>query len=274
MKAEANLLALPVTQIIELGGGAGQLASGVLRTFSPWQRVRYQIVEISRALRQVQERKLRGKDIRWEDSIEAALETAKGQAILISIEFVDAFPCKRFERTPEAWMEIFLGLDGDIWREAYAENRTALATSALAMKWTAGQRVEAFQSYRNWLTTVDRHLQRGALLTIDYGGSPTEIYHRKPGGTMRAYFRHQRIEGMGIYLRPGRQDITADVNFVDLQEWGEELGLKTIQSVTQADFIREWDRGRSKSQQTADRYISDESGMGKAFKVLHQRKPS
>ena len=274
VKAEANLLALPMAQIIELGGGAGQLASGVLRTFSPWQRVRYQIVEISRALRQVQERKLRGKGIRWEDSIEAALETAKGQAILISSEFVDAFPCKRFERTPEAWMEIFLSLDGDDWREEHAENRAPPASSALAMKWTAGQRVEAFQSYRNWLTTVDRHLQRGALLTIDYGGSPTEIYHRKPGGTMRAYFRHQRIEGMGIYLRPGRQDITADVNFVDLQEWGEELGLKTIQSVTQADFIREWDRGRSKSQQTADRYISDESGMGKAFKVLHQRKPS
>ena len=274
VKTEAKLLALPVTQIIELGGGAGQLASGVLRTFRPWQRVRYQIVEISRALRQVQERKLRGKDIRWEDSIEAALEAAKGQAILISSEFVDAFPCKRFERTPEAWMEIFLGLDGDVWREEYAENRAPPASSALAMKWAAGQRVEVFQSYRNWLATVDHHLQRGALLTIDYGGSPTEIYHRKPGGTLRAYFRHQRIEGMGIYLRPGRQDLTADVNFVDLQEWGEQLGLKTIQSVTQADFIRKWDRERSKSQKTADRYISDESGMGEAFKVLHQRKPS
>ena len=170
-------------------------------------------------------------------------------------------------------MEIFLSLDGDVWREEYAENRAPPASSALAMKSTVGQRVEVFQSYRNWLTTLDHHLQRGALLTIDYGGSPTEIYHRKPGGTLRAYFRHQRIEGMGIYLRPGRQDLTADVNFVDLQEWGEQLGLKTIQCVTQADFIREWDRERSKNQKTADRYISDESGMGEAFKVLHQRKP-
>jgi SAM-dependent MidA family methyltransferase len=272
VKAEANLLALPV-HIIELGGGAGQLASGVLRAFSPWQRVRYQIVEISRTLRQVQERKLRGKNVRWADSIEAALEAAKGQAILISNEFVDAFPCKRFERTPEAWTEIFLCLDGDVWREEYTENRTPLGSSALAMKCTAGQRVEAFQSYKSWLTMVDRHLHCGALLTIDYGGSPAEIYRRKPGGTMRAYFRHQRIEGMEVYLRPGRQDLTADVNFVDLQEWGEQLGLRTIQSVTQADFIREWDPERSKRQQTADRYMSDESGMGKAFKVLHQRKP-
>jgi SAM-dependent MidA family methyltransferase len=272
VKAEAKLLALPTTRIIELGGGAGQLASGVLRAFSPWQRVSYQIVEISRALREVQERKLHGKNIRWEDSIEAALETAKGRAILIANEFVDAFPCKRFERTPDAWMEIFLGLDGDIWREEYVESRTPLASSALTMKCSIGQRVETFESYRNWLATVDRRLQHGSLLTIDYGGSPNEIYHRKPGGTMRGYFRHQRIEGMGIYLRPGHQDLTADVNFVDLQEWGEQLGLQTIQSVTQSDFIRQWDRRRSTSYQTADRYLSDESGMGQAFKVLHQRK--
>jgi SAM-dependent MidA family methyltransferase len=271
-KAEANLLALPVTQIIELGGGVGQLASGVLQAFSPWQRVRYQIVEISKTLRQVQEQKLRGKNIRWEDSVEAALDAAKGQAILISNEFVDAFPCKRFERKPEGWMEIFLGLDGDIWREEYAEDKAPLASSVLSMECTTGQRVEAFESYKNWLGTVDRHLQLGALLTVDYGGSPNEIYHRKPGGTMRAYFRHQRIEGMGIYLRPGRQDLTADVNFVDLQIWGEQLGLKTIQSTTQAEFIRAWDRRRLKSKQTADQYLSDESGMGKAFKVLHQRK--
>jgi len=141
------------------------------------------------------------------------------------------------------------------------------------MRCAAGQRVETFQSYHNWLTTTDRHLRRGALLTIDYGGAPAEIYQRKPGGTMRAYFRHQRIEGMGIYLRPGHQDLTADVNFADIQEWGERLGLKTVQSVTQADFILAWDRERSRRQQTADQYLSDASGMGQAFKVLHQRKP-
>ena len=272
VKAEAKLLALPAVQIIELGGGAGQLASGILRAFSPWQRVCYQIVEISSALRQVQERKLQGKNIRWEDSIEDALDAAKGQAILLANEFVDAFPCKRFERTPEAWMEIFLGLEGDLWREEYAKNSAPLMSSALAMKCATGQRVETFESYRNWLKTMNRHLQRGALLTIDYGGSPTEIYYRKPAGTMRAYFRHHRIDGLEIYLRPGRQDLTADVNFVDLQDWGKQLGLETIQRVTQAEFIREWDRQRLRSRQTADRYISDESGMGQAFKVLHQRK--
>jgi SAM-dependent MidA family methyltransferase len=272
LKAEAKRLSMQVAQVIELGGGSGHLASGVLRAFMPWQRIRYQIVEVSSRLRQIQQRELRGKHVQWTDSVQAALTAAKGEAILISNEFVDAFPCQRFEREAEAWKEIFLGLDGDLWREEYSENYALPASSTFAVKYATGQRVETLQSYRNWLTSLDRDLHRGAMLTIDYGGSPEEIYHRRPGGTLRAYFRHQRIDGMGIYLRPGRQDLTADVNFVDLKLWGEQLGFETAQLMNQSDFIRQWAQPRSTDQRLADQYLANESGMGEAYKVLHQRK--
>jgi SAM-dependent MidA family methyltransferase len=272
LKAELKQMSMPVAQVIELGAGAGRLASGILRSFLPWQRIRYQIVEVSKTLRQLQERELRGINVRWEDSVEAALKTAKGEAILISNEFVDAFPCRRFERGRDDWKEISLALEGDLWREAYSETCALPASSTFNEKYATGQRVETLESYRKWLANLDHHLHRGAILTIDYGGSAEEIYHRRPGGTMRAYFRHQRIDGMGIYLRPGRQDLTSDVNFFDLKEWGEHLGLKTVQLATQADFIRRWANPTSKSQSWADQYITDESGMGEAFKVLHQRK--
>ncbi|HTC13837.1 MAG TPA: SAM-dependent methyltransferase [Chthoniobacterales bacterium] len=272
LKAEAKQLSMPVTKVIELGGGTGRLASGILRSFMPWQRIRYQIVEVSKALRQVQQRELRGKQVQWKDSVEAALQAAKGEAILISNEFVDAFPCQRFERGWNSWKEISLTLQGDLWSEESSESRALPASSVFAVDYAAGQRVETLQSYRNWLTNLDRFLHRGAILTIDYGGTPDQIYHRRPGGTMRAYFRHQRIDGMGIYLRPGRQDLTSDVNFVDLREWGQQLGLDTVQLVTQAEFIRNWANPGTKEQQLADQYIADESGAGEAFKVLHQRK--
>ena len=110
------------------------------------------------------------------------------------------------------------------------------------------------------------------MLTIDYGGSPDEIYHRRPAGTIRAFFRHQRIDGMEIYLRPGRQDLTADVNFTDVKIWGEELGLETIQLITQAEFIHRWSKPKSKTEKLADHFVADQSGMGSAFKVLHQRR--
>jgi SAM-dependent MidA family methyltransferase len=273
LKAEVKQMSMPA-HVIELGGGTGRLAAGILQSFKPWQRVRYQIVEVSRTLREIQERELRGRRVQWEDSVDAALKTVDGEAILISNEFVDAFPCQRFERGTEGWQEISLALEGDLWREEYSQSCGPLASSTFALEYAVGQRVETLQSYRNWLTNLDRHFRRGAILTIDYGGSPTEIYRRRPDGTTRAYFRHQRIDGMGIYLRPGQQDLTSDVNFVDLKVWGEQLGLQTIQLINQADFIRQWASPRSTSQKLADQYIADESGMGEAFKVLHQRRES
>jgi SAM-dependent MidA family methyltransferase len=272
LKAEARQLSMPGPRVIELGGGTGRLAAGILRSFMPWQRIRYRIVEISSTLRGLQERELSGKDVQWSDSIGAALAAFGGEAILISNEFVDAFPCQRFERGEQGWKEIFLALEGDLWREEYLESCSAPSSSTLTGKYGIGQRVETLRSYRTWLTRMVPHLRRGAMLTIDYGGPPDEIYHRRAAGTMRAYFRHQRIDGMGIYLRPGLQDLTADVNFLDLQEWGHGAGLETVQFVTQADFIRTWSKPRTTSQQLADQYVADESGMGRAFKVLHQRR--
>jgi SAM-dependent MidA family methyltransferase len=272
VKAEAKHLSMRIAQVIELGGGTGQLASGIIRAFMPWKPIRYQIVEASSTLRLLQQRALKGSSIQWKDSVEAALAAAKGEAILISNEFADAFPCQRFERGPEGWREIFLVLEDELWREECAQTSAIPVSSTLRLKCAIGQRVETILSYRKWLTTLAHNLRRGAILTIDYGGSPDEIYHRRPAGTMRAYFRHQRIDGMEVYLRPGRQDLTADVNFVDLKDWGEQLGLEAVQFVTQADFIREWAKPLTRSQSQADQYMVEESGMGKAFKVLHQRK--
>ena len=270
IKAERKTLAMRRVEIIELGGGTGRMASGILRAFKPWEPVRYQIVDLSGTLRTIQEQELRGRSVVWTDTAETALRNAEGCAILISNEFVDAFPCRRFELTPQGWREIFLALQGDFWKEEYAQPCEPPASSARDVTFSTGQRIEVSHSYREWLGRSLRLLARGSLLTIDYGGTPEEIYYRRPGGTMRAFFRHERIEGMGIYLRPGRQDLTADVNFVDLQSWGEEFGLETIQLVTQAEFIRQWSARNSRTGTLADQYVADKSGMGIAFKVLLQ----
>jgi SAM-dependent MidA family methyltransferase len=270
IKGEKKKLSLRKIEIIELGGGTGRLASGILRAFKPWDSVRYQIVDISGSLRQIQEQELHGRPVVWTDAVETALGNAKGCALLISNEFVDAFPCRRFELTPHGWREIWLALHDDFWKEEYAQPREAPASSALDVKFGFGQQIEVFHSYREWLGKLVRLLKKGSLLTIDYGGTPEEIYNRRPGGTIRAFFRHERIEGMGIYLRPGLQDLTADVNFVDVQNWGEDFGLETIQLVTQTEFIRQWSNHNSRTGTLADQFVADTSGMGTAFKVLIQ----
>jgi SAM-dependent MidA family methyltransferase len=273
-RAEARQLELSKLNIIELGGGGGQLARGILRTIRPWERVHYQIVEVSSPLQKRQEKALRGRRISWRKTIESALDAAGGQAILIAHEFVDAFPCRRFERAIEGWREIILSLDADLWREQLGLCSETVESSAFSIQCAAGQRIETLGSYRRWLTNMAPLLHRGALLTIDYGDLPAEIYRRKPRGTARAFFRHQRLQGMEVYLRPGHQDLTADVNFLDLRNWGEALGLATVEFVNQAEFIRRWggsERKRSRSNAAND-YLSGKEAMGSAIKVLHQRK--
>jgi SAM-dependent MidA family methyltransferase len=273
-RSEARRLKLPNLNIIELGGGGGQLARGILGKTWLWDRAKYQIVEISESLRQKQEREIRSRNLSWQNTIEAALDAVNGQALVIANEFVDAFPCKRFECTLAGWREILLSFDGDEWREQLSSSLETIESSAFSIQAAIGQRVETLVSYRQWLAKMTRHLSRGALLIIDYGGWPEEIYGRRPRGTMRAFFRHERLEEMGIYLRAGRQDLTADVNFLDLRNWGEAMGLTTEGYVNQAEFIRMWNRSGWRPRSKADEYLSDQSAMGGAVRVLHQRKSS
>src|SRR5215475_2635751 len=53
VRVEARHLALPKLNIIEMGGGGGHLARGIFRIFRPWERVQYQIVEISESLKRI-----------------------------------------------------------------------------------------------------------------------------------------------------------------------------------------------------------------------------
>jgi len=119
-------------------------------------------------------------------------------------------------------------------------------SSALSPTLPIGQIVEVHESYYTWFKELSCSLQRGALLTIDYGGSTTEVYRGKRSGTLRAFFQHQRLEGMEIYRRPGQQDLTADVNFDDLRRQGAALGFDEIGYTTQRDFVQKWYPGALK----------------------------
>ena len=97
-------------------------------------------------------------------------------------------------------------------------------SKVFAHDWSEGQRVEVFESVRNWMRGMAASWTSGAMLVVDYGGKTDEIYNRRPAGTLRAYRGQQRVTGDEVYAMPGRQDITADVNFDDLAMWARELG--------------------------------------------------
>ena len=268
--------------LIELGGGNGQLAAQIGRSLGWWARRGWQhhIVEVSATLQAEQRRQLEGvRNVEWHADIQTALGAAAGRALIFSNEFVDAFPCVQLVRGPSdgRWCEVCVSWPegaerpGEVLR---AWERPAMAASALED--ATGQRVEVHFAYHRWLTTWLPLWHAGRLLTVDYGGSAPEICHRRPQGTLRAYFQHQRFTGEEVYQRFGHQDLTADVNFTDLQAWGAALGLTTARYGTQEDFLRRWlprrivNRARD---EPALAYLLDPDGAGNAFKVLEQVRP-
>jgi SAM-dependent MidA family methyltransferase len=270
--AEARHLGLDPLTVIEPGVGTGALAKVILSQMRPWSRVRYFGVDLGTESAILDKSLSERRQFNLVDSMEAALREAKGRAIVISNEFVDAFPCRRLVRLETGWADIYLRYKEHQWREELSPAQISFACSALDAGFTVGQTIEVHESYREWLAKTSAQLEAGAILTIDYGGRPEEIYWRRPGGTVRGYFQQERLQGIDIFRRAGYQDLTADVNFVDLQAWGDSVGLKTVDYLTQREFVGRWNPSSLKGADRATEFTLSEDGAGTAFKVLHQRK--
>jgi len=229
LRAQANRCGWKRFNVIECGPGSGSLASAVMKSFG-WlgkRKVDLHLVETSEPLRAEQRKFVRGT---WHSAIEEALALCEGGALIYHNEFFDAFPCRVFRKENDGWTELHLkAIEGKLQEIFLAPARPLPASTVFARDWNDGQRVEVFEPVREWMRGMTASWQSGAMLVIDYGGTTEEIYHRRPAGTLRAYRGQQRLTGDEVYEMPGRQDITADVNFDDLAIWGREFGWKVGQ---------------------------------------------
>jgi len=227
-----------IRDVIEIGAGSGQLAHSILNSLGWWKRlrIRYHIVEISPPLQEVQKKLLQGRHVTWHDSLPSALEHVRGTAHIFSNELVDAFPCRVFELADEGWQELHIRIAGGRIQEILKPARLPDST-IFEYEFARGQRLEVHESYRRWLELWAPYWKAGAMLTIDYGDIMPALHHRRLLGSMRGYAAHQRLTGPDIYQAPGRCDLTADVNFSDLEKWGLALGWGTLTHSTLDKFM-------------------------------------
>ncbi|GAA5484691.1 SAM-dependent methyltransferase [Haloferula sargassicola] len=243
--------------LIELGPGNGTLARQVRESF-PWhRRPRLHLVERSPALRAIQQQTL-GAKASWHDSLTAALAACGGRACVYSNEFVDAFPVRRFRREPTGWAEQFVLPDASLWRPC----PSLPSSSIFERDWPPGHVVEVHDSFHHWLRQNLAGWKSGRMLTIDYGDEIHGLYHRQPGGSLRAYFHHQCLTGPEALARPGHQDLTADVNFTDLARWLAPVAAR-VSLKSQSAFLAD-----HADNSGADRFLADPDGAGGAFLVL------
>lgn len=253
--------------VIEIGAGNGVLARCILRHLGWWRRLHtdYMIVETSPRLRELQQRAL-GRNVSWQPSVKEALKASCGQALILSNELVDAFPCSLFSKGEEGWEElgVRIGEGGSLSEVSLGMTASDPWFEPLG-KLPTGQRVERFDSYTAWLDEWAPLWTQGSMLTVDYGDLAANLYARRPGGSLRAYWKHRRFTGIEIYARFGRQDLTADVNFSDLINCGNRRGWNHRPLITQKEFLEQW---APEFRCAGDGAISVEAD--EAFKVLEQ----
>ena len=99
-----------------------------------------------------------------------------------------------------------------------------------------GQQAEVCLEACRWIENAGRALERGFVLTIDYGHEARALYdERHNRGTLLAYRDHTVTEN--LLDAPGEQDLTAHVNFTALDLWGRRAGLERTGLVTQSQFL-------------------------------------
>lgn len=247
--------------VIELGPGSGRLAAAVRKALPWWWRwrMRWHLVEKSRPLREQQQSRL-GRGVNWHHQVTRALAACHGKALIYSNEFFDAFPVRVFRKHLQGWEELYLDEQGARMTETWRSIDSLPPSSIWQRDWQDGQRVEVHDAVRIWLEEMSQHWHHGAMLTIDYGAEVAQLFHRQPRGTLRGYLHQQCLRGEALYQNIGQQDLTADVNFTDLQFWSAG-GQHAIFS--QREFLLPW----VDAAQAGDCHAIDEMGAGQAFRV-------
>jgi SAM-dependent MidA family methyltransferase len=101
---------------------------------------------------------------------------------------------------------------------------------------TEGYRGEVNLAMEDWTGQLSRALDRGFILTIDYGQLATDLYSlQNHQGTLVCYHRH--VVSSDPYQHIGQQDITCQVDFTSLMRLGNRHGLATVGYALQSQFL-------------------------------------
>ncbi len=98
-----------------------------------------------------------------------------------------------------------------------------------------GQKAEVSLEAIEWVESAADLLDKGFVLTIDYGMPAKTLYASGRQGTLLCHYKHT-INDEPL-LRVGEQDITAHVDFTSLKRAGDGAGLEVTGFATQGNFL-------------------------------------
>lgn len=230
--------------VVEMGAGQGLLAKDILNYWQgqyPGLLADYVIVETSAAMRRCQQQVLLDQPVRWVAWADLSPESITG--CLFSNELIDALPVHQVVVKDGVLQEVYVTIDNN---NQLQEILGTPSTPRLLeyfeqaeipiFSYEDGYRTEVNLAAIDWLQTVSSKLNKGYLLSIDYGYTSQRYYNpQRSQGTLQCYYQHRYHSNP--YLHIGQQDLTAHVDFTSLIRQGNLCGLQELGFTKQGMFL-------------------------------------
>jgi SAM-dependent MidA family methyltransferase len=279
--------------LVEVGAGAGHLAKQILDcAASSWP-------EFYDALRFIALERSASRRAQQSNIVDAHIHAAKfisregmpdeiACGCIFSNELLDAMPVHRVIREHDDLREMYVGLG----KNGLCDEIQPLSSTALT-EYFAEHQISLLEEQQGevnlaacrWIAEAGAKLNRGFVLSIDYGHEASELYNeRHMRGTLLAYERHRASED--FFRAPGEQDLTAHVNFTALEINGRKSGLARTGFTSQSKFLmalarhgkfadlqsQEINEKEQSQRRLLFKTLINPEGMGETFQVLIQHK--
>jgi len=266
-----------VASVLDVGAGEGELLAA-LRDCAPGSELRVAGVERSAARRAVAESK--------RIAMSADLESAPPvRGIVVAYELVDALPVRSLRMRPDGSLaeRYVTARHGRLcFEDAECDDGPAILDRLRrrGARLEPGQLLEVRPAAPGLALTLARKVEAGALLVFDYGAPARALYGpARPHGTLEAFARHRVTRD--VLAEPGDRDITAWVDFTELEEACVEAGLTVRGLVSQSRLLlaagiaeeladdpeRPPDAARSAERNAVAKLFAP-GGMGESIRVL------
>ncbi|MFZ0831111.1 MAG: SAM-dependent methyltransferase [Thermoplasmata archaeon] len=216
--------------IVEVGPGDGTLAGDVRTALersstggAGWE---YVLVERSLSLRAAIDRKFGpavAGQVPWRFAPSLASE-GPFRGILLANELLDAFPFRRFQKTPDGWAELGLRVptEGPLRTDLRPAGRTE-PPADLPGAASSDAVLEVSPTMEAWIRELADHFVGGRAVLIDYGDEEELLLQRGGAGTLEAIRDHRPVDPLS---RPGTADLSAWVNFTRVRRAARAAGFR------------------------------------------------
>lgn len=277
--------------IVEMGANRGWLCHDIVQSVMNeypgfYDNFHYIIVESNPYAREKQKlllESIEGTDekVLWHTYTKDGFSFDKIRGCFLSNEFVDSLPVHRLKMKNKVLKETYVGynvrnfceIDDAVSGPALQKY---LETNKISLK--EDQVCEVNLGAAEWLRHVSEKLDKGFIITIDYGNTRDRLYHENAReGTLRCYYNH--TVNQDYYERLGEQDITAHVDFTNLINAGKAVQLEVTGFIKQSHFLialgileRLHDARHDTGTILKLKNLLHPEAMGEVFKVLIQHK--